>query len=46
MWAFGPANRIVEAHLATFADFSPRNASARSNAKEMQERVREDSSGQ
>ena len=46
MWAFGPAKRIVEAHLATFEAFPSRSTSARSNADEIKEQVTEDSSGQ
>ena len=46
MWAFGPAKRIVEGHLATFEAFPSRTASARSNSAEIKEQVRDDTSGQ
>jgi arylsulfatase A-like enzyme len=46
MWAFGPAKRIVERHLATFKDFPPRTQSANSNAEEIAERVKSDTTGQ
>lgn len=46
MWAFGPAKRIVEKHLATFEAFPSRSASTRSNAAEIKEQLTEDSSGQ
>jgi arylsulfatase len=46
MWAFGPAKRIVEKHLATFADYPPRNSSASSNSEEIKEEVMKDSVGQ
>ena len=46
MWAFGPAKRIVQSHLATFQTFPPRRVSARSNASEIKEQVREDTVGQ
>jgi len=46
MWAFGPAKRFVEGHLATFEAFPSRIASSRSNADEIREQVREDSTGQ
>ena len=46
MWAFGPARRIAQRHLATFATFPPRTESARSNASEMKEELREDDVGQ
>ena len=42
MWAFGPAKRIVQAHLATFDAFPSRAASASSNAAEMKEQASED----
>ncbi len=44
MWAFGPAKRIIQQHLATFKAFPPRHASAASNAEEMGERVRQEHS--
>ncbi len=46
MWAFGPAKRIVQNHLATFVDYPSRNSSAHSNAEEIKEQVREDATGQ
>ena len=46
MWAFGPARRIAQQQLGTFAAFPPRTASARSNASEMKEELREDGVGQ
>ena len=46
MWAFGPAKRIVQQHLATFKDFPSRSDSAQSNAKEIEETVRQDKVGQ
>jgi arylsulfatase A-like enzyme len=46
MWAFGPARRIAQRHLGTFAEFPPRTESALSNAKEMKEELREDDVGQ
>lgn len=46
MWAFGPAKRLVQHHLATFSAFPPRKESARSNAKQLKEQIREDTSGQ
>jgi len=41
MWAFGPAARIVQNHLATFAEFPPRGASV-GNEKHVQEQVSTD----
>ena len=38
MWAFGPAARLVQAHLATFADFPPRGAAV-TNEAHVQEQV-------
>ncbi|MGX9350237.1 arylsulfatase [Shimia sp. W99] len=32
MWAFGPAARLVQAHLGTFADFPPRGAAVKNEA--------------
>ena len=46
MWAFGPAKRIVQKHLATFRNFPSRSESPRSNAKEIEERVMQDELGQ
>ena len=46
MWAFGPAKRIVQQHLATFQAFPSRSESAHSNASEMGEKAREDTLGQ
>lgn len=46
MWAFGPAKRIVQQHLATFQDFPSRRESASSNASEIGERASEDELGQ
>ncbi len=46
MWAFGPAKRIVQQHLATFSEFPPRSASSLSNAKEIEEKVNRDEFGQ
>ncbi len=46
MWAFGPAKRVVQGHLATVEAFPSRSESSRSNAEEIKEQVREDSTGQ
>ena len=46
MWAFGPAKRIIQRHLATFKEFPSRSESAQSNAKEMGEKARQDEVGQ
>lgn len=46
MWAFGPAKRIVQSHLATFEAFPSRSESPSSNAAEMKERVSQDKVGQ
>ena len=46
MWAFGTAKRIVQQHLETFKDFPSRSDSAQSNAKEIEETVRQDKVGQ
>lgn len=46
MWAFGPARRIAQRHLGTFAAFPSRTVSARSNASDMKEELREDDVGQ
>ncbi len=42
MWAFGPAKRIVQQHLATFQEFPPRRPSAVSNVQETGEKMREE----
>ena len=42
MWAFGPAKRIVQRHLATFKEFPPRHHSAVSNAPEMNEKSKQE----
>lgn len=42
MWAFGPARRLVQQHLATMEDYPPRRPSATSNQKEMTEEMAED----
>lgn len=46
MWAFGPAKRIVQEHLATFKEFPSRSTSAGSNAEEIKEDVTSDQMGQ
>jgi arylsulfatase len=42
MWAFGPAKRLVEQHLATFEEFPPRRPSPNSNADEIAEQAAEE----
>ena len=37
MWAFGPAKRLIQGHLATFKESPPRSPSVSSNAEEMRE---------
>ncbi len=39
MWAFGPAKRLVQEHLATFQAFPPRRLSASGNRDEMAEKA-------
>jgi arylsulfatase len=46
MWAFGPAKRIIQGHLATFKDFPPRSESSQGNAEEIEERAGEVEVGQ
>ncbi|TWU09424.1 hypothetical protein CA54_46660 [Symmachiella macrocystis] len=46
MWAFGPAKRIVQQHLATFEAFPSRKESSNSNADEIKEQIQEDNVGQ
>lgn len=46
MWAFGPAKRIVQEHLATFQEFPSRSESSRANSSEIKERAGEDEVGQ
>lgn len=46
MWAFGPAKRIIQNHLATFKEFPSRSNSANANSAEMKERAGEDEVGQ
>lgn len=41
MWAFGPARRIVQRHLATFEAWPPLSAAARNNAENLREHVQE-----
>jgi arylsulfatase len=42
MWAFGPAKKFIQRHLATFNEFPPRRPSATSNAAETSEKVSEE----
>ncbi len=42
MWAFGPAKMLLQKHVATFADYPPRNTSTSSNAEEMKQKASED----
>ncbi|MCP4890488.1 MAG: arylsulfatase [Planctomycetaceae bacterium] len=46
MWAFGPAKRIIQGHLATFKAFPPRSESSQGNAEEIEERAGEVEVGQ
>ncbi len=42
MWAFGPAKRLVQQHIASMREFPPRRPSAASNLKEMSEKAAEE----
>jgi arylsulfatase len=42
MWAFGPARRLIQQHIATLQAFPPRRASAGANLEEMAEEAAED----
>ncbi len=42
MWAFGPARRLVQRHLATMQAFPPRRLSAMANHQDMSERAAEE----
>jgi arylsulfatase A-like enzyme len=37
MWAFGPAQRIVQKHLATFEEWPPASPSAKAHAEKLEE---------
>lgn len=37
MWAFGPAQRLVQKHLATFEDWPPASQSTKKNAEKLDE---------
>jgi arylsulfatase len=43
MWAFGPARRIVQRHLGTFAAWPPISAAAIANAENLREHISETS---
>ena len=42
MWAFGPAKRQVQKHLATFEEFPPRNASVGANIEQKSKEASEE----
>lgn len=42
MWAFGPAKKIVQRHLATFKQWPPISEMAKDNAKNLQKQVNEE----